>query len=236
MGPGEGSSRDRRSVRTGGIWRCLRVQLIMATSTWLPLLVAALGIVGTVGGTVTGVVLTQRQASRRDAITWARERERERERWAREDADRTFSNRRDTYVDFYESLRDMAFLVYNFGMGLVEEPDGDDGRLPFDFQLPTFRKLQHLRIYATPLTFGSVQGERVVAGARLVPAVVAGPGPVRAPGAVLDGLPAGPHHDPSGADMAADERARGGAVRTRPNGPSSRSAGGGAGGPDRSAS
>lgn len=95
---------------------------------------------GTVGGTVVGVVLTQRQASRRDAIAWERERTRERERWAREDADRTFSYRRDAYVDFYESLRDMAFLIYNFGMGLAGEPD-DEGRPPPDFQLLTFRNL-----------------------------------------------------------------------------------------------
>jgi hypothetical protein len=124
----------------------------VATSTWLTVLVAAVGLVGTVGGTVAGVVLTQRQASRRDAIAWERERTRERERWAREDADRTFSHRRDAYVDFYESLRDMAFAIYSFGMGLAGEPDENDGRLPPDFQLLTFRKLQHLRIYATPVS------------------------------------------------------------------------------------
>jgi hypothetical protein len=37
----------------------------MAISTWLPLLVAALGLVGA----LTGVVLTQRRAGRRDATT-----------------------------------------------------------------------------------------------------------------------------------------------------------------------
>jgi hypothetical protein len=126
--------------------------VMTTTPLWVPLLVTALGIIGTVAGTVTGVVLTQRQASRRDDLNWSRERERERERWAREDADRTFSHRRDAYVDFYEALRDMAFLIYNFGMGLSEEPGSDEGRLPFDFQLRAFRKLQHLRLYAIPAT------------------------------------------------------------------------------------
>ncbi len=34
----------------------------------------------------------------------------------------------------------MAFLIYNFGMGLAGEPD-DEGRPPPDFQLLTFRNL-----------------------------------------------------------------------------------------------
>jgi hypothetical protein len=78
----------------------------------------------------------------------------------REDVARTFEHRRGAYVDFYEALRDMIFLIYNHGMGLSDEPEdqvddepGDDefGTLPFDFQLTTFRKLQHLRLYAAPL-------------------------------------------------------------------------------------
>jgi hypothetical protein len=77
----------------------------------------------------------------------------------REDVARTFEHRRGAYVDFYEALRDMIFLIYNHGMGLSDEPEdqvddepGDDefGTLPFDFQLTTFRKLQHLRLYAAP--------------------------------------------------------------------------------------
>jgi hypothetical protein len=125
----------------------------MTTSTWLPLLVAALGIVGSVGGTATGVVLSQRNATRQDAVTWARERERERERWAREDANRTFADRRDAYIQFADSLHEMTTLIYNFGTGQTHGPAKTaDGRLPPDFQLVTFRKLQRLRLYATPRT------------------------------------------------------------------------------------
>jgi hypothetical protein len=117
---------------------------------WQSLLIAAVSAGGAIASILTGAVLTQRQTRRRDDITWERERKRERERWAREDADRTFEHRRDSYVDFYESLRDMTFLVYNFGMGLSEKPDDDSDSLPPDFQLRAYRKLQHLRLYATP--------------------------------------------------------------------------------------
>jgi hypothetical protein len=117
---------------------------------WQSLLIAAVGAGGAIVGAVTGSVLTQRQTRQRDDITWERERKREHERWAREDADRTFEHRRDSYVDFYESLRDMTFLIYNFGIGHSEKPADDRDTLPPDFQLRTYRKLQHLRLYATP--------------------------------------------------------------------------------------
>jgi hypothetical protein len=121
-------------------------------TTWLPLLVAALGIVGTIGGTVTGAVLAQRHAARRDDIAWTRERERERERWAREDAARTFNERRDAYANFYESLRDMTFFISQFGRGWAGNPDSHGIKLPFNFQRPTHRRLQHVYLYAAPAT------------------------------------------------------------------------------------
>jgi hypothetical protein len=119
------------------------------TPLWVPLLVASLGIVGTVAGTVSGVVYAQRQADRRDALSWERERKREEQRWAREDLARTFEHRRNAYVEFYESLRDTTFMIYNHKMGLSQPVEGQD-EPPFDFQLPTYRKLQHLEVYATP--------------------------------------------------------------------------------------
>jgi hypothetical protein len=121
------------------------------TPLWVPLVVAAAGLVGTLGG----VWLTQRRADRREEVAWNRERERERERWEREDererarweredAARTFDHRRDAYTEFYESLRDMAFAAYNHGMGLRDEEELGE------WQLPTYQKLQHLHVYATP--------------------------------------------------------------------------------------
>jgi hypothetical protein len=108
----------------------------MTTPVWVPLLVAGLGI--------AGVFFTQWRSDKRESATWARDRRRERERWAREDAARTFDHRRDAHVDFYESLREMARSAYNFGTGLT-----DALALAVDWQLPTFRKLQHLRTYAS---------------------------------------------------------------------------------------
>jgi hypothetical protein len=111
------------------------------TPLWVPVLVAAAGLVGTVGA----VWLTQRRADQREQTNWNRERERERQRWAREDAARTFENRRDVYSAFYESLQDTALLVYNHALGLSDEPE-----LPAKWQFPSFQKLQDLRLYATP--------------------------------------------------------------------------------------
>jgi hypothetical protein len=114
---------------------------------WVPLVVAILGLIGTAGGAIAGVVITQRRSDRRENTAWQRERDRERERWAREDAARTFEQRREAYSDFYESLRDMGRTVYDYGMGLPGAPEGPN--LPFDWNRATFRKLQHLGLYAS---------------------------------------------------------------------------------------
>ena len=62
---------------------------------------------------VFGVVLTQRRSDRREDERWKRDRERERESWAREDARRTFEQRRDCYVDFLQRLREAAVATHN---------------------------------------------------------------------------------------------------------------------------
>ena len=115
------------------------------TPLWVPLVVAGIGVVGTVIGTVVGVLVTQRRSDRREEMSWNRERAREQLRWEREDAARTFEHRRDAYSDFYEALREMARQAYDHGMGL-----SDSNELPFDWQLPIYRRLQHLQLYATP--------------------------------------------------------------------------------------
>ena len=60
---------------------------------WVPLVVAAIGLLGTSVGTIAGVLVTQRRADRREGLARKREQQRERERWAREDALRTFEQR-----------------------------------------------------------------------------------------------------------------------------------------------
>lgn len=61
----------------------------------MPLVVAAIGVTGTLVGGVTGGLVTQRWADRREDRAWTREHERERERWLREDEARTFEHRRE---------------------------------------------------------------------------------------------------------------------------------------------
>ncbi|KXX60281.1 hypothetical protein AZG88_38225 [Rhodococcus sp. LB1] len=73
------------------------------TPLWVPLVVAAIGLITT----VTGVVVTQILANRRERASWNRDLQREQVRWTREDQRLTFEQRRTAYVEFYESLRRM---------------------------------------------------------------------------------------------------------------------------------
>ncbi|MFG2079525.1 hypothetical protein ACGFI5_04090 [Micromonospora tulbaghiae] len=115
------------------------------TPLWVPLAVAVIGVLGTLSGGIAGVLITQRRSDRREDKTWERERARERERWSREDEARTFDHRRESYVDFYDSLKTMARLAYDKGYGFLEEPE-----LPDDWHMPAFERLNRLKIYAAP--------------------------------------------------------------------------------------
>jgi hypothetical protein len=42
------------------------------TPLWVPLLVAGLGLLGTIIGTVSGVLITQRRSDRRELAAWER--------------------------------------------------------------------------------------------------------------------------------------------------------------------
>lgn len=126
-----------------------------STPLWVPLVVAVIGLAGTIAGTMAGVIITQRRSDRREAVAWERERQRERERWAREDALRNFEARRDAYISFYESLREMARTAYEYGMGLSPPPPDEDlaedfGIVHFDWNMLTARKHEHLRVFASP--------------------------------------------------------------------------------------
>lgn len=83
----------------------------------MPLVVAVIGVLGTSIGTIAGVFITQRRSDRREALAWNRERERERDRWAREDALRNFEQRREAYIGFYKTLREMARMAHDHAMG-----------------------------------------------------------------------------------------------------------------------
>jgi hypothetical protein len=110
------------------------------TPLWVPLLVAALGVVST----LVGIVVTQIMANRRERANWTRELQREQTRWSREDQARTFSYRRVAYVQFYESLRS-AIARINFL--IVYGSDG--ARMPEGWYYELFEKLQHVEMYGS---------------------------------------------------------------------------------------
>src|ERR1017187_4839024 len=96
---------------------------MQTTPLWVPIAVAGVGVLGTIIAGIAGVLITQRRSDRRDDKTWARERERERERWERDDQARTFEHRRESYADFYESLKDMARTAYDHGFGFSDRAE-----------------------------------------------------------------------------------------------------------------
>jgi hypothetical protein len=83
---------------------------VSTTPLWVPLVVAGIGVAGTLAAGIAGGLMTRRWADKREDKAWVRERagERERERWAREDETRTFEHRREVFEDFYGALRALA--------------------------------------------------------------------------------------------------------------------------------
>jgi hypothetical protein len=67
-----------------------------------------MSLAGTLAGGVTGTILAQRGAGRREDEAWTRQREREREQRIREDQARKFEHRRETYLDFYVAVKALA--------------------------------------------------------------------------------------------------------------------------------
>ncbi|WP_409436913.1 hypothetical protein [Mycobacterium sp. SMC-14] len=118
----------------------------MNTPIWVPLVVAALGFVGTLGGALGGVVITQRSANKRERESRADEVGRERARWAREDEARTFEQRREAYIAFYEALGQALGTVNSFF-----HSDADLSRLPLPrgWELPLYYSLQRVEIYGS---------------------------------------------------------------------------------------
>ncbi|MEJ2863066.1 hypothetical protein [Actinomycetospora flava] len=121
------------------------------TPIWVPLVVGALGLAGSVLGTIVGVAITQRRSDRREEVAWQRERLRQQELWSREDLLRNFDAKREATVSFYEELREMSRTVYDHGMGLsAETPSGAENALPFGWNSMAFQRIERLRVYTSP--------------------------------------------------------------------------------------
>jgi hypothetical protein len=116
---------------------------VSTTPIWVPLAIAALGLAASIIGSIGGVIMTQRRADRREELQWQRDRERDRDVRAREDALRTFEQRRACYVDFEESLRCTASEIWDAGQGTG--PPLERAR-----HLSPYQSLHRLKIFATP--------------------------------------------------------------------------------------
>lgn len=110
-----------------------------STPLWVPLVVAGIGVAGTLTAGVVGALIAQRWANQREDKAW----EREQQRWIREDESRTFEHRRAVFEDFYQALKALARRAYDHGYGFDSTPD-----LPFDWNAEAFAKLTLLRLYA----------------------------------------------------------------------------------------
>jgi len=112
--------------------------------SWLPLVIALLGLTST----LLGVWMTQRVADCRDEKRQQHERQAEQERRLREDATRTFDHRRDAYLAFVEEwwrFSDAIFqakMFHDLDPSTPHEPD-------HDYLDPLRNRLLAIRIYGT---------------------------------------------------------------------------------------
>ena len=109
------------------------------------MLVASIGVLGTLAGGLGGVLITQRRADRREGESWQREREREREQWRREDIARAFEHRREACVEFHASVRaarDELFRPFH--------PVTIDEDRAIELGREVFKKYTTLILYSSP--------------------------------------------------------------------------------------
>ena len=117
---------------------------------WVPLVVAILGLVGTAGGAISGVLITQRRSDRRENTAWQRERERERDRWTREDAARTFELRRQAYIEFHEAVqRQRGNLQVAYFVQMYEGSPEEQRKPSREIENEVTHALHKVRIYGS---------------------------------------------------------------------------------------
>jgi hypothetical protein len=117
----------------------------MTQQEWLTLGIAILGIVGT----LTGALLTQWRANKREEKRWQEEHRREQRRWEREDALRTFDHRRDAYIEYLAKWRHYFNLLWDheYHPGPAQEP-------PEDLLEPLWERFTVVMMYGSPEAIG----------------------------------------------------------------------------------
>lgn len=88
-------------------------------STWIPLVVALVGVLGT----LAAAVFAQIWQARREAERWKRERKREREIWAREDAKRYFDQEREAHMAFLREWQQGHIVLWPYAKGQKQRDD-----------------------------------------------------------------------------------------------------------------
>ncbi|GAA1871838.1 hypothetical protein GCM10009836_60900 [Pseudonocardia ailaonensis] len=99
------------------------------TPAWLTILVALLGL--------SGVLVTQLVANRREDLRWRREREREQQIWSREDAVRSYERRTAAYLEFID--------VYQQQWTAASAADG----ATHDHLVPVATRLTEVELFGT---------------------------------------------------------------------------------------
>jgi hypothetical protein len=112
------------------------------------MVVAVLGLLGTGGGAIAGVLITQHRSDQREKVTWHREREREHEHWAREDAARTFELRRTAYIELFEAVREQRVYLHASYATIFSESANKTHSLPH-FAAEGMTAMQKVRIYGS---------------------------------------------------------------------------------------
>jgi hypothetical protein len=122
------------------------VSVTTSIPLWVPLVVAILGLIGTGGGAIAGVIITQRRSDARDRAAW----DRERERWAREDAARTYELRREAYIEFHAAVNRQRAVFIDVQRvrheGFVEPDQSTSDEMERDLR----RTQEKVRIYGSP--------------------------------------------------------------------------------------
>ena len=87
--------------------------------TWVPLVVALVGVLGT----LAAAVFAQIWQARREAERWERERKRERDIWLREDAKRYFDQEREAHMAFLREWQQIHIALWPYAKGQKRRDD-----------------------------------------------------------------------------------------------------------------